>query len=281
MQAISSPESLFLGVVQGLTEFLPVSSSGHLVIFQHFLGLKEPQILFDVVVHFGTLLAVVAVYRKDLWKVIVEFLAAMGEWVRTGNLKATWRTHPYFRLGIFLVLGTVPAALAGILLRAPLEKAFGSLSSAACMLLITGTVLFFTKKKTGEGRDLEALTLRDALLIGTFQALALMPGISRSGMTIAGGLFLGLNRDLAARFSFLLSVPAILGANILEVRDIIGHSETVDPLPLLLGGGTALFTGYFALLFLLRVVHRGKLSHFAYYCWALGVTVLTLSLLHI
>ncbi len=280
MEPISIGESLFLGVVQGLTEFLPVSSSGHLVIFQHFLGLREPQILFDVIVHFGTLLAVVAVYRKDLWQLIVEFLAAMGQWIRTGDLKTTWKEHPYFRLGIFLVLGTVPAALAGILLRGPLVKAFGSLTSTSVMLLVTGTVLFFTGRKTGEGRKLEALSLRDALAIGVFQALALMPGISRSGMTIAGGLYLGLNRDLAARFSFLLSVPAILGANIMEMRDVIGNVESMDTVPFLLGGISALLSGYFALLLLLRLVHGGKLNRFAYYCWALGASVLVISLLH-
>jgi undecaprenyl-diphosphatase len=279
MEPISIGESLFLGVVQGLTEFLPVSSSGHLVIFQHFLGLREPQILFDVIVHFGTLMAVVAVYRKDLRRLIVEFFAAMGQWFRTGDLKSAWKDYTYFRLGIFLVLGTIPAALAGILLRGPLVKAFGSLTSTSLMLLITGTVLFFTSRKTGEGKKLNALTLREALTVGIFQALALMPGISRSGMTIAGGLYIGLNRDLAARFSFLLSVPAILGANIMEVGDIVGTVGTPAPTPFLLGGLSAFLSGYFALQLLLKIVHGGKLSRFAYYCWALGIGVLTFSLL--
>lgn len=279
MQPISSGESIFLGVVQGLTEFLPVSSSGHLVIFQHFLGLREPQILFDVIVHFGTLLAVVAVYRKDLWRLVAEFFGALGQWFRSGDLRATWRQRPYFRLGIFLVLGTVPAALAGVLLRGPLVRAFGSLTSTSVMLLITGTVLFFTRRTAGEGRDLEGLSLRHALAIGVFQALALMPGISRSGMTIAGGLYLGLNRDLAARFSFLLSIPAILGANVMELLDAAGNAAPVDPLPFVLGGVSALVSGFFALLLLLRLVHGGKLHRFAYYCWPLGVLVLVLSLL--
>jgi len=278
MEPISSTESIVLGVVQGLTEFLPVSSSGHLVIFQHFLGLREPQILFDVILHFGTLLAVVAVYRRDLGRLFGEFFAAMGHWIRSGDLRATWRLYPYFRLGIFLVLGTVPAALAGVLLQGPLERAFASLTSTGFMLLITGTVLFFTRMASaGQGRDLDAFSLRDALAVGVFQALALMPGISRSGMTIAGGLYMGVNRDLAARFSFLLAIPAILGANVLALMDAAENPQALDPVPFLLGGASALLSGFFALLLLLRLVHGGKLHRFAYYCWPLGSAVLILS----
>lgn len=277
---ISPGESTLLGSVQGVTEFLPISSSGHLVIFQNLLGFKEPQVLFDVVVHFGTLLAVVSVYRRDLWRIMVEVFTAFRETVRTQDFRKSWEAHPYLRLGVNLVLATLPAAAAGVFFEDALERIFGSLSSAAGMLLITGTVLFFTRRSKDQAIDLEKLSLLDGLAIGVAQAFALLPGISRSGMTIATGLFRGLNRDLAARFSFLLSVPAILGANVLEIHKISGHLDSKEGLPFFLGGVTALVTGYLALRILLRMVHSGKLHHFAYYCWAVGAGVLLFSFLN-
>ena len=233
---IDPGEATFLGVVQGLTEFLPVSSSGHLVAFQHLLGLQNPELLFDVVVHGGTLLAVLLVYGKDLWEIIKESLFAAAEMARQGNVREVWQHRPHFRLGTYLLIGTVPAAVAGLLFQDALEQAFASLLSVGCMLLVTGTVLFGTKLSKGPGRDLEDLSLRDCLVIGIAQSLALLPGISRSGMTIATGLFCGLNRGLAARFSFLLSVPAILGANILQAYKARETLQAINPWPFLLGG---------------------------------------------
>jgi len=195
---IDQGEAAFLGVVQGLTEFLPVSSSGHLVAFQHLLGLQSPELLFDVVVHGGTLLAVLLVYGKDLWQIIRETLFALPEMARHRNLRAVWDRRPYFRLAAYLLVGTVPAALAGVLFEDALEKVFGSLLSVGCMLLATGTVLYATKSWKGPGRDLQDLCMRDCLVIGIAQSFALLPGISRSGLTIAAGLFCRLKRDLAA-----------------------------------------------------------------------------------
>ena len=272
---IAPGEAAFLGVVQGLTEFLPISSSGHLVAFQQFLGLRSPELLFDVVVHGGTLLAVLLVYGKDLWRIVKESLLAIPEMARAGSVRTVWRGRPYFRLAVYLTVGTAPAGFAGILFQDSLEQAFGSLFSVGCMLLITGTVLYGTKSWKGPGRDLEELSLRDCLVIGVAQALALMPGISRSGITIATGLFCGLKRDLSARYSFLLSVPAILGANLLQATKAQGTLESINAWPFVLGGLTALATGYVALRLLLRIVHRGQLFHFAYYCWTVG-TVLAL-----
>ena len=267
-------QAAFLGFVQGLTEFLPVSSSAHLVIFQHLLGMRNPALLFDAVVHAGTLLAVVLVYGKDLWKVIRESLFAVPEMVRGGSARAVWQRRPHFRLGIYLLIGTIPAAVVGLLFQDAVEQAFGSLPAVGCMLLVTGAILFGTKSSKGTGRDLEDLSLRDCLVIGTAQSFALLPGISRSGITIATGLFCGVRRDLAARFSFLLSVPAILGANFLQVYKARGTLQTIHQWPLLCGGLVAMITGYVALRLLLRIVHSGRLFHFAYYCWALGTLVL-------
>ncbi len=270
---IGPGEAAFLGVVQGLTEFLPVSSSGHLVAFQHLLGLQGPELLFDVVVHGGTLLAVLLVYGKDLWEIVKESLFAAAEIVRQGNVGSVWQSRPHFRLGVYLLIGTLPAAVAGLLFQDALEQAFASLLPVGCMLLVTGTVLFGTKLSKGPGRDLEDLSLRDCLVIGAAQSLALLPGLSRSGITIATGLFCGLKRDLAARFSFLLSVPAILGANILQAYKAREALQAIDPWPFLLGGLVALATGYVALRLLLRVVHKGRLSLFSYYCWTVGTII--------
>lgn len=271
-------EAAFLGVVQGLTEFLPISSSGHLVAFQQFLGLRNPELLFDVVVHGGTLLAVLLVYGQDLWQIARETLAAIPEIGRGTGLGALWQRSSHIRLAAYLVLGTVPAALAGLLFQETLEQAFGSLLPVGFMLLITGTVLYVTRFRKGPGRDLKDLCLRDCLVIGLAQAFALLPGISRSGVTIATGLFCGLKRDLSARFSFLLSVPAILGANLLQAYKVRGAAESIDEGPLLLGGLIALVTGYFALRLLLRIVQRGQLFHFAYYCWTVGALLIVTAL---
>ena len=270
---IPSGEATFLGIVQGLTEFLPISSSGHLVAFQHFLGLRSPELLFDVIVHGGTLLAVLLVYGKDLWRTVAESLVAIPEMARERSVRTVWRGRPYLRLAAYLMIGTVPAAVAGILFQDALEQAFGSLFSVGCMLLVTGTVLYGTKSWKGPGRDLEDLCLRDCLVIGVAQALALLPGISRSGITIATGLFCGLRRDLSARFSFLLSVPAILGANLLQATKALGTQQTINGWAFVLGGLTALVTGYVALRLLLRIVHRGSLFRFAYYCWTVGIVL--------
>lgn len=274
---IDQGEAAFLGVVQGLTEFLPVSSSGHLVAFQHLLGLRSPELLFDVVVHGGTLLAVLLVYGKDLWEIIKESLFATAEMARTRNVRAVWRNRPYFRLAAYLLIGTVPAAAAGLLFQVELERAFGSLPPVGYMLLITGAVLYGTRSGKGPGRDVEALCLRDCLVIGIAQSLALLPGISRSGITIATGLFCGLKRDLSARFSFLLSIPAILGANFFEAYRARWDMQMINERPLLVGGLVALITGYVALRLLLRVVHKGKLHYFSYYCWAVGVFIIVAS----
>ncbi len=271
---IDSAQALLLGIVQGATEFLPISSSGHLVAIQHFLGLKNPELLFDAILHAGTLLAVLIVYRRDLWEILREGVASCLDILRRRDPRSVWTERPHLRLGVYLVTGTVPAAVVGLLFRDFLEQAFGSLTSVGCMLLVTGLVLFQTRGGAEAGRDLGNLSLRDSFLVGTAQALALLPGISRSGMTIAAGLRCGLDRDLAARYSFLLSVPAILGANILEIGRFLGERGTIDPIPFFVGGTAALVAGYAALRVLLRIVHGGRLFRFAYYCWAMGTALL-------
>lgn len=273
MSEVKLLEAAFLGVVQGATEFLPVSSSAHLVIFQNLMGLKKPELLLDVTLHGATLLAIVLLYRKDLYEMCRQFFRALGD-LRAGRpIASIWKAHAHFRLAVYLLAGTVPAGLAGVLFRDPLERLFGSPAAASAMLVVTGTVLFLTRSRQSQGRQLDAFTLRDSLWIGAAQSVALLPGISRSGATIAAGIFCGVDRDLAARFSFLLSIPAIVGANVLELG---GGGLSANPggpgAVVLLSGALAAFAvGYGALKLLVRIVHRGNLSLFCYYCWALGL----------
>ena len=263
-------QTILLGIIQGLTEFLPISSSGHLVIFQNLLGFKEPELLLDTALHLGTLLAVCIYFRSDLANML------MGTWefvFRSGTSTAQGKKHrSHAALTWWVLVGTVPTGLIGIFFRHPLENLFGSVSLVAVMLLITGAVVGVTKflpGRAGKGRPLGYLS---SLAIGTAQGLAIIPGISRSGTTIACGLSLGLEREMAGRFSFLLSIPAILGAVVLQLKD--GNLTGVGLFPLLCGFVSSALVGLLALKILMGMVRKGHLFYFTPYCWALGLLVL-------
>ena len=264
--------STILGVVQGATEFLPISSSGHLVLFQNLMGFHEPELLLDTSLHIGTLLAVVIYFRRDLARLVGELrglIAPRPEAPGASSLRE--------RLGgallTWVVVGNIPTALIGVGFREPLEALFGSVPLVGAMLLVTGLLLVLTRVVPGKARRLGLLA---ALAVGTAQGLAIVPGISRSGATIACGLLVGLDRDLAARYSFLLSVPAIVGALMLQL--VSGEASGPGIAVLLAGGLTAGVTGLFALKLLMGMVRSGRLSWFAPYCWALGLAVILLSL---
>ena len=275
---ISLVESVILGFVQGATEFLPISSSGHLVILQNLFGMQESQVLFDVMLHVGTLAAIMAVFRKD----IGELLRAAGGIV--AGRKPGTQSVDNMLAGI--VVGCVPTALIGIAFSDAFERMFTSMTAAGIGLLITGLVLMSTvlrKKASGDaGPDSShRIQFAHALLIGTAQGLAITPGISRSGATIAVALILGVERELAARFSFLLSIPAVLGALAFELRDYSpgAGSESVSIAVIFSGMVVAVFVGIVALRILLRIVKQGRISLFAYYCWAVGLLAITLGIL--
>lgn len=257
--------AVVLGVVQGLTEFLPVSSSGHLVIAQHLLGLPAGTLTFDVMVHLGTLLAVIVTFRR-------EVLAVLSG-LRPGGDQAGRR------LLLLLMVGTVPAVLAGFLLQDVVETLFSSLYTVGAMLLVTGTVLFLAERASGGDTPLGSMRLGDALLVGCGQALAIMPGLSRSGTTISAGLLRGVKRDDAARFSFLLSIPVILGAAVLELPNALLGAAGASPLVLAIGLATSAVTGYLAIALLVRLIRRRSLVAFAYYTWGAGALVLLLTYL--
>ena len=249
--------AILLGVVQGLTEFLPVSSSGHLVLFQQVLGAGQmgldDHVAFDLVLHVGTLLPVVLVYREDIAEVFSDL---RGE----GPLLQ----RPGLRLAAWVILGTIPTGLIGVLFKDVFEQLFTTTLSVGVAFAVTAALLYGTRFLPAGGRDVGAMTWKHALIIGFAQGLAITPGISRSGTTIAVALLLGLRRDLAARYSFLLSIPAILGAVVLKSRDLdlaMGHAV----LPLVVGFCAAALSGWGALVLLLRLVRSGDFSRFSYY----------------
>ena len=261
-------ESLILGIVQGLTEFLPISSSGHLVIMQRLFGIVTDNIAFEVAVHVGTLFSVVAVYYADLGRMISSFCGGIFR-LRKAR---PYLTDPDFRLSIFVILATIPAVIVGLGLEDFFERNFHNVTMVGITLLITGLILLSTRLVKLENRS---LTLGKSLLVGCAQAVAILPGISRSGSTISGGLWCGLDRVEAIRFSFLLSVPAILGALILHLPDLAGMALNANMAGVLvIGFLTSFIVGYIAIRFLLRVVQSGKFSWFGVYCLILGLVVI-------
>jgi undecaprenyl-diphosphatase len=258
-----------LGVIQGLTEFLPISSSGHLVLFQNLFGLTEPEIYFDVCLHVGTLTAICVYFSKDL-REIASTIFSVSTWsVGRRGLYESLRQKPEIRLLWFILMGSVPTAFLGLLFRPIAPKVFSSVQLVGIMLFVTGLLLWLTRRlKSGE-RNAEQFTIWDALCIGIIQGLAIFPGISRSGATIAVGLFRGLDRETAARYSFLLSIPAVLGAMILELAQT--PSSDFPPFGVvLLGSLIAAVVGYAALRVLIHLVKKGELYAFAPYCWFVG-----------
>jgi undecaprenyl-diphosphatase len=269
-------QAVTLGVVQGLTEFLPVSSSGHLVLFQKLFGLNEPGLIFEVSVHMGTLTAVVIFFRKE----ILGLLTALGRLAATvarGEPAGAVLADPEVRLAALIVVGSVPTAAIGLIFNEMADQLYNSTALVGCMLLVTGTLLWATGRLKPEGRSVAAFKFPAALAIGVVQGMAILPGISRSGATIATGLFLGLDGPTAARYSFLLSIPAILGAQVLSLADLGGYPP--HPGILLTGTLTAALVGYAALAFLVYIVNKNRMPLFAPYCWILGAATLAFSLM--
>ncbi len=257
-----------MGLLQGVTEFLPVSSSGHLSLFSGFLD--EPDPLFNILLHFATLLAVCVVYRTDIAEMILEFFRGVRAlFVRDGGEEG--KVPPARRLVLMVILGTLPLVVV-LPFKGMVESLGSSRLFIGCALLVTGLILF-ASDRFARGRKTErTMTVADALLVGCGQALAVVPGLSRSGTTISAGMARGLERSFAVRFSFLLSLPAVLGATLLEVVDVA--QTGVDPALLpryLVGMAVAAVSGYFAIGLVKLLAHKGKFGAFAYYCWAVGV----------
>lgn len=257
-------EALLLGAVQGATEWLPVSSSAHLVLAQELLGVRDA-VLLDALLHLGTLVVVVAFFRRDLAAIARALATAPRDARRHG-----WRSalaEPHRRLALLVLLATLPAGVVGFAFADFFERAFANLLVASLGLLATGTLLFATR--WAEPRRPEGdLTARDALVVGCAQAVAILPGVSRSGSTIGAALFLGVERVTAARFSFLLSIPTLAGAAVLEVVRAPGEPLAWESIAA--GVAAAMLVGWLTLAFLMGMIKRWGLSPFAWYCWAVG-----------
>ncbi len=266
-----------LGVVQGVAEFLPISSSGHLTLFQHFFNMETPDNLFNILLHFATLIAVCVYYREDILEMILEFFRFLKDLIT----RTPGRGEPPAarRQILLLIVGTLPLFLV-LPIQDYVEQVGNYPAAVSCILILTGFVLFLSDRMARGRKNARNTTLKDALLIGVAQGFATLPGLSRSGSTIAAGMALGLDRKFAVRFSFLLSLPAVLGATLLKVVDVAKEGG-VDAALLpkyLLGMVIAGVVGYFSIGLVNLLASKGKFGAFAYYCWIAGALFLVLSL---
>ncbi len=271
--------SAVLSFVQGVAEFLPISSSGHLTLFQHFFGMEEPDQLFNVLLHFATLLAVCVVYWQDIWEMIVEFFRFFG-----GVFShSTYRGRPpeARRMVLLILVGTLP-----LFLVLPIQdqvEAFGSNPLFVCgALLVTGCILFLSDQMARGHKTARNATLLDVLLVGLAQGVATIPGLSRSGCTISAGMVRGFDRKFAVRYSFLMSLPAVLGATLLKVLDVLKAESgfPAENIPkYLLGMVVAAVVGYFSIQLVKLLASRGRFGAFAFYCWGAGALFLLLNLM--
>ncbi|WP_243370292.1 undecaprenyl-diphosphate phosphatase [Geotalea sp. SG265] len=258
-----------LGIVQGLTEILPISSSAHLILIPDFLRWPESGITFDVALHLGTFIALALYFRTDIMELIGDFFTGMSNWKHQPTSR---------RLPFYIIAGTVPAAIVGKLYETPIEELFRkSPTIISLFLIVFGLLLAFADTKGDKRWKMDSITLKSALIIGIAQCLALIPGVSRSGITITAALLLGFNREAAARFSFLLSLPIVAGAAVLKVGKLfitgIAPSEVG---PLLIGIVTSAVFGYISVAFLLKMIQRSSLYPFVWYRLAAGCLSLVL-----
>ena len=272
--------SAFLGLIQGLTEFLPVSSSGHLVLFRNFFGFEGTYaggLFFDTLLHIGTLISVFIVFFKDIKELIFEFFGLIFDLIR--RKKNPLDGKPYRRMIVMLILSTIPMVLvvpfAGLI-----GQLFENVLLVGIALLITGTFLFLSNKLPKGTKDAGNAKFRSAFFVGVIQLFALVPGISRSGSTIVAGEVTGFTRKFAAKFSFLMSIIAILGATIVQIPDAMREDVVAQsPLFYIVGIVVAAITGIIAIKFMLKLINTGKFHLFAYYCWAVGTIAVVTSLI--
>lgn len=270
-------KAIVLGIIQGLTEFLPVSSSGHLAVTQRLLKVPENRILFfTIMLHIGTLFSIFFVYSKDIAMIVVEFFRLIKETIKGRGFKVN---NKYRKLSVFIIVATIPTGLMGILLGNIFESFFSSTLIIGIALLITGTLLWLAERFSPGKRNIQDMHWVDATIIGIFQGLAITPGLSRSGSTIVGSLFRGFNKELATKFSFLVSIPAILGAAVLEFKDVLKFGMGDISIGVTIAGILAAFiSGLFAIKALINLIKKEKLYYFSFYTWTVGLIVIIVSL---
>lgn len=270
-------QGIILGILQGLTEFLPVSSSGHLVLGQTYFGMTESQLVFDISVHMGTLLAIMVVYRSEILIMIRSVVNFIRQFHGLAAAKKSIKQDEYLQMAVAIIVGSVPTAVIGLVLKKFEHFLFSSAILVGFMLIFTGTLLWLSRKYYTDGGKEKQLGKTQGFLVGVSQGLAVIPGISRSGTTIAVGMFLGISRQKAATFSFLLSIPAILGAQLISLKDVIAGGVSVGPVTVW-ATVVSFATGLIALKILIKLVNAGRFHYFAPYCWLLGMATIILHL---
>ena len=276
--------SILMGFIQGVAEFLPISSSGHLTLFQAFFGMEnmeETHMFFTVLLHFGTLISVCIVYWRDIIDMIREFF--LGIRALAVRDESVGKPPAARRMVMLIVVATLPLFVM-VFFKNALEQVFSNPILVSCMLLLTGFILFFSDRLARGHKTAKNATVTDALLVGCAQAVAIIPGISRSGATISAGMLRGFDRNFAVRFSFLMSLPAVVGATLLGLKDAAtapDFAEQVVPLlPVyLVGVVVSAVVGYFAIRLVKSLADKGKFGSFAYYCWAVGAVSLIAGIL--
>ena len=264
--------SILMGIIQGVAEFLPISSSGHLALFQTFFGMEnveEKYMFFTVLLHFGTFISVCVVYWRDILDMIREFFLGIG--ALAGKKDTGVTPPPARRMVMLIIIATLPLFVM-VLLQDGATTLFSNSLMVSCALLATGFSLLCSDRLAKGHKTARNATLVDALIVGCGQALAVIPGLSRSGTTISVGMLRGFDRSFAVRFSFLMSLPATLGANILEIKDAVDAGINMEELPMyIIGVVVAAVVGYFAIRLVKSLSDKGKFGKFAYYCWAMGL----------
>lgn len=272
-------EAIILGLVQGLSEFLPISSSGHLALLENLFEIKEDSVIFfAVLLHIGTLVSIFIVYHEDIYALIKELFLLFKDIFTGKGLRIEER--PIRKLGIMIIVSSIPTAIMGLLFSDYIDRIFGSFTVISICWIITGFILLFSEKLNNNKKEIEGMKYRNAFFVGICQGLAIMPGISRSGSTIVGSLVTGLKREFAVEFAFLISIPAILGSAILEFPKAIKAGIEPSTIgPMIVGFLVAAISGYFAITTMIRIVSKHRMRYFSYYVWILGLGTFIYSVL--
>ena len=270
--------AVILGLVQGIAEFLPISSSGHLLIVQHFFGIEGDSVLiFTILLHVGTLVSVFFCYWKDIWALIKELFITIADIVTGKGLRLDER--PVRKLGVMIIIACIPTAIIGIGFEDMFESFYETLLPTGVGLIITGFLLWFSSNRKKKGVGIEGMHWTHAIVIGTMQGLAITPGVSRSGSTLSGGLFSGLDKDFAVEFAFLISIPSILGSLVFESgSDAMASALSTNMGPVVVGAVVAAVSGILAIKTMITVVRKFSLRYFSYYVWAVGIFLIVYTL---
>ncbi|MFA0815876.1 MAG: undecaprenyl-diphosphate phosphatase [Anaerofustis sp.] len=263
-------QAIILGIIQGITEFLPISSSGHLVIAQSLFGINNDNLAITIVLHLGTFFAIIAAYPASVWNLIKEFFGMLFDLIRFKGFNLSKSKYRYYL--IYIVIASIPAGIVGVLLNDLIENVFSKVFIVSMTLFLTGFILLLGEKiSQNNHKEIQQLGFGKSIIVGLFQMVAILPGISRSGTTMVGGLVCGLKKEEALEFSFLLALPAILGSVLIEMKDIVKMIDEISMIPVVCGFITSLIIGYLSIKLFNLIVKKGHLVYFSVYCWTVGL----------